>query len=97
MKKSNNDGVIINNVIDHAPNWKGSDVDAIASDYITWNPTAVKSADAIVKNPRTGEIIPISKRDNFSIPSILIGSAPVILSLGAIKSGSNNTTTNKQK
>lgn len=96
MKKSNNDGVIINNVIDHAPNWKGSDADAIASNYITWNPTAVKSADAIVKNPRTGEIIPISKRDNFSIPSILMGSAPAILSLGAIKSVYNTTTNNQE-
>ena len=59
-KKSDKDGLIIQNVEDHAPGWTGSSKDAIADNYVTWNPYAVKSAEAVVRHPKTGEIIPLS-------------------------------------
>jgi hypothetical protein len=66
------------------------------SENIVFDNRKMKLTDPITRNEK-GEIIPISKRDNFSSPSILMGSVPAILSLGAIKSGSNNTITNNQK
>lgn len=96
-KKSDKDGLIIQNVEDHAPGWTGSSEDAIADNYVTWNPHAVKSAEAVVRHPKTGEIIPISKRDNFNIPSILMGATPMILGLGAVKTVSNNSNTNTKE
>lgn len=38
----------------------------------------------------TGEITPISKRDNFQIPSILMGATPMIFGLNAISNNKNN-------
>ena len=96
-KKSDKDGLIIQNVEDHAPGWTGSNEDVIADNYVTWNPYAVKSAEAIVRHPDTGEIIQISKRDNFKIPSILMGTAPMIFGLGAVKAVSNSNTKEQQE
>ena len=89
-KKSDKDGLIIQNVEDHAPGWTGSSEDAIADNYVTWNPHAVKSAEAVVRHPQTGEIIPISKRDNFKIPSILMGTVPIVFGLNALSNNKNN-------
>ena len=38
----------------------------------------------------TGEITPISKRDNFQIPSILMGATPMIFGLNALSNNKNN-------
>lgn len=57
----------------------------------------IKSAEAVVKHPNTGEITPISKRDNFNIPSILMGATPLFLGLGAAKTVSNHSNIKEQQ
>lgn len=84
LQKSDKDGIIIRNVEDHAPGWKGSDTEAIADNYVTWNSTAVKSAEAITRD-NYGNIIPLSQRDNFKIGDLRYGLIPLGVSATLIK------------
>lgn len=84
LQKSDKDGIIIKNVEDHAPGWKGSDAEAIADNYVTWNSTAVKSAETITRD-NSGNIIPLSQRDNFKIGDLRYGLIPLGVSTTLIE------------
>jgi hypothetical protein len=62
---------------------------SIQNQFVVKNPNMIKRADAITKSD-FGEIIPISKRDNFNISDIRYGIIPLILGLGAAKTVSNS-------
>ena len=65
---------------------------SIQNQFVVKNPNMIKRADAITKSD-FGEIIPISKRDNFNISDIRYGITPLILGLSAAKAVSNNNDT----
>jgi hypothetical protein len=52
---------------------------------VTWNPTAVKSMEAITRDNLSGDIIPLSQRDNFKIGDLRYGLIPLGVSATLIE------------
>ena len=77
-KAGNYDGAIVNNVIDYGPNkavWGASFKPANV--YSVQDPKKLKLFDAVTYD-NNGNIIPLSKRDNFNIDDIRYGIVPFL-------------------
>ena len=78
QKATGYDGAIIKNVVDYGGSRKSTVLDwARANDvYMVNNPSKLKLADPITYDD-AGNIIPLSKRDNFNIKDIRYGVIPL--------------------
>ena len=77
-KAGNYDGAIVNNVIDYGPNkavWETSFKPANV--YSVRDPKNLKLYDAVTYD-NNGNVIPLSKRDNFNIDDIRYGIVPFL-------------------
>ena len=87
----NYDGGIIKDIHDYGSSRKSVMIDRKAGTvYQINNPTNVKLADAVTYDD-AGNIIPLSKRDNFNIKDIRYALLPFGIGLGATKFNNNNS------